>query len=1069
MQKLWVYNFNKTVYNGNVNFDFLVFALSKKISIIFYLPIILFYKILNLFRIIGKKTYVEKFYSFMSFFDDKNSLVEDFWKKYDKKIDESFLDTVNDNKICIISDVPEFLLKGFFASKNKIIVIGNKYNLKTGNIDGKYCDGNEKLKRLDNKKIERIYTCFEDDLPLINIAQEAFYCYNGKCRKWDENVIRKRQNYKVAFGLFVLFLTFYLILGIFLSYNYNFKDNYDLLFDSDSSRVINDFSDSLGNHNRIKVHLLYVILIQPIILLINGITSDSMLSLIIFSSIISSLSVVFIYLIGSLFNDNQKFKILLSCLFGFSFSYFIFTSGIEVYNVAALFLIILWYQVIKVFKAKDICKKDFWLLVLLGVSSLAFTVTNYFIFLIISLILLLSKKINFKKVLLINVLIIIIAVGLSFLQNLVWGNTSLIYEFDTNYDEEQKYTDYNVNFDKVKDVVKDIYINSLVSSEVSLESNGGSYNIITFGETRICSIIVFAAFYGLIIYFLVKNFKKNLLLNIGVILAFIFNTGLHLFYGSQPFLYSCHFLYLSFILLFINYKPFKQEKYNKILDICLLIILLVEIVVNFISFRSVLSFVRMVLPATYFRRVLGSFDLLIMVLFVIFISYLLICVIYKNVIKKNKKILNVLIIVACFYALSLIFVSIKTAPVYGKIFGIHLNNVNQSEEQVLSLKSDYDIRKKFTSEYDSYMNYFDEYSDFISNYDTELVDIGEDNYYLFGFGNRTKLMYKNGKIINLESGKVLYKWDVADYLIIPNDYTVVLMTKDKKKIKIFENEDGVFVIDDEKKVINGTDKHINLEEFTGQKYQNMKKVLYGEILFNIKDSIPYPNIFVYDKPWYRDGAMMAMVLNETNNVDLIEEWISDIDDIYDRQNAGNREQDNLGELLYIISVSKNDHKDLLQKIRNEADKIASDNDEGYYLSGITDGMNHVVYQNKWYNFGIKELGLDDYFVYDDLYDSYDGLTWWFGKDSSAYFEENLSDDFPYLAIAQYHKTGKGKIYLNDSLYPISYERYGSEADYSGMKVIDDYFVENKLSPVHSWTASEFLLFLLDETGDLKLE
>ena len=160
MQKLWVYNFNKTVYNGNVNFDFLVFALSKKISIIFYLPIILFYKILNLFRIIGKKTYVEKFYSFMSFFDDKNSLVEDFWKKYDKKIDESFLDTVNDNKICIISDVPEFLLKGFFASKNKIIVIGNKYNLKTGNIDGKYCDGNEKLKRLDNKKIERIALLF---------------------------------------------------------------------------------------------------------------------------------------------------------------------------------------------------------------------------------------------------------------------------------------------------------------------------------------------------------------------------------------------------------------------------------------------------------------------------------------------------------------------------------------------------------------------------------------------------------------------------------------------------------------------------------------------------------------------------------------------------------------------------------------------------------------------------------------------------------------------------------------------------------------------------------------------
>ena len=55
MQKLWVYNFNKTIYKGNVNFDFLFFALSKKISIIFYLPIILFYKFLSLFRIIDNK------------------------------------------------------------------------------------------------------------------------------------------------------------------------------------------------------------------------------------------------------------------------------------------------------------------------------------------------------------------------------------------------------------------------------------------------------------------------------------------------------------------------------------------------------------------------------------------------------------------------------------------------------------------------------------------------------------------------------------------------------------------------------------------------------------------------------------------------------------------------------------------------------------------------------------------------------------------------------------------------------------------------------------------------------
>ena len=49
--------------------------------------------------------------------------------------------------------------------------------------------------------------------------------------------------------------------------------------------------------------------------------------------------------------------------------------------------------------------------------------------------------------------------------------------------------------------------------------------------------------------------------------------------------------------------------------------------------------------------------------------------------------------------------------------------------------------------------------------------------------------------------------------------------------------------------------------------------------------------------WYRDGAMVAMVLKQTDNVDLIEDWISSIEDVYDLQNGNNKEPDNLGELF----------------------------------------------------------------------------------------------------------------------------------------------------------------------------
>ena len=116
---------------------------------------------------------------------------------------------------------------------------------------------------------------------------------------------------------------------------------------------------------------------------------------------------------------------------------------------------------------------------------------------------------------------------------------------------------------------------------------------------------------------------------------------------------------------------------------------------------------------------------------------------------------------------------------------------------------------------------------------------------------------------------------------------------------------------------------------------------------------------------------------------------------------------------------------------------------------------------------MKSLGFKNSFGNYDTEDSYDGLTWWYGKSSTAYFENNLSEDYPYLSIAQYHKTGRGKIYLNKNLYPISYEKKGSEANYKKMKVIDSYLVNNEISPLHTWTASELLLFLLDETGNFK--
>lgn len=1074
MHKIFVYNFDGTIYNGNSSVDFLLFYLKRRFKNIIYLPLILFFSFLYVLKIISAEKYKEKIFSCLKKEKNIKKIVNEFWESYNKKINTFILNDFYDEQrdIYVVSSSFDFILDEYFKNFSNITLICTKYDIKAKRIIGKVCQGKEKLKKLmllnEKNSIEEFYSNSLNDINIIQKLKKAFWIKKNKKHLWSNKDINDKKNKKVAFTLFLLFFIFYLIIGIFVSYNYDFKDNFNLLFDSDTSRVIGDFSNIFGNHYRIRVHPLYIILVQPIILLLNGVTMDSMLSLIIFSSFVTAVSVTFLYLIGSMFTNNSKIKIIVSLIFGFAFTNFIFTIGIEVYNIAMLFLILLWYHTIKLFKKEVITKKDNLILLLLGVSSIAFTVTNYFIFLIISLILLLSKKIKFTKLLKINVLVIVLTVILSFFQNIVWNNTTIIYEFNDNFSEEQNYINFDLNFNKVKEVIKNGYMNSLVSSDITLEYHKNDGNVLTFDETSIITIVVFCILYGIILYFLIKNFKKNIWLNIGIILALCFNTCLHLFYGTNTFLYSCHFLYLPFMLFFINYNDFKGKKIQKILFSALIIIFAGEFIINLYHLKDVITYVGSLLPHNYFRVNLNSFELLVLIFMLVLIGVILIYLIYKNIrkIKKDNLFYPILACVTCLMLLQCIFIAIQTAPHYGKFLGITLSKVNEQESIMSTKNIDKNLETNFKQEYNSYLNYLKEYNDFAGNYPVEFVDIGESDYYFFGMGNRKKLLYKDGEIIDIFNNKILFKWNVKDYLIIPNEYSVILYTKNGKNIKIYEDKHGVFIEENgEKRIIEGTDFYINLEDFKNQKYQNMKKVLYNEILFNIKDSTPYPNILVYEKAWYRDGAMVAMVLKHTDNVELIEEWISSINSIYDMQNDGTKEPDNLGELLYIISVSENSHKDLIQKIIIEAEKIADNNADGYYLEGMTDGASHPIYQTKWYNFGLKSLNVKNSLSIVDNKDNYDALTWWNGKNSNTYFPELLSANYPYLSLAQYHKSGKGKIYLNKNIYPLSYEKQGSEANYKNMDILNNYYVTNKISPLHTWSASEMLLFLLDETGN----
>ena len=142
------------------------------------------------------------------------------------------------------------------------------------------------------------------------------------------------------------------------------------------------------------------------------------------------------------------------------------------------------------------------------------------------------------------------------------------------------------------------------------------------------------------------------------------------------------------------------------------------------------------------------------------------------------------------------------------------------------------------------------------------------NFYLFGMGNRNKLIYKNGEILNVITGELLYKWSFKEEVISPQNYSVALKTLDDKYVFIVENEIGIY-LQEKNKLTYLSKNPVNLPTFAGKKYQSILRVLHQELLINIVDGKPLPNYFVYKKPWYRDSAMMAMVLAKTNNLHLI--------------------------------------------------------------------------------------------------------------------------------------------------------------------------------------------------------
>ena len=332
----------------------------------------------------------------------------------------------------------------------------------------------------------------------------------------------------------------------------------------------------------------------------------------------------------------------------------------------------------------------------------------------------------------------------------------------------------------------------------------------------------------------------------------------------------------------------------------------------------------------------------------------------------------------------------------------------------------------------------------------------EKQFFIFGMGHREKTVYKNGKLMRIADNSVLYTWDVEKEEFIFDRYTVNLTLKNGSTVKIYENAEGVYV--------NGVciaSSKLNLPDFEEYKYAKQLRILHHEILISFRGTEPVPNIYVYNKAWYRDGAMMALVLEKTGNIELMRPWAVSVTELYDRNNKGNSEPDNLGQLAFVLSFFVNKDYPLVSAIVNESKRIM----ENGCLTGITDYNHHEIYSTLWLKYGLSRLGVDtDFISIPQQFDDYARMFWMDKSEveTATPYENSYDELYPYLWWARQHFLGAP---ISDELleikYPMSWEIRASEADYPAIAPLSEELAKNKCGAPHSWHAAEMFMYLIE--------
>ena len=865
----------------------------------------------------------------------------------------------------------------------------------------------------------------------------------------------------------------------------------DVFYGGDTPRVLQDMTMQEGLHYRTSVHPLFVILTQPFVRILGRVTGV-IVAAVIFEAAVGALSATLFYRLMQKLGASKKISLLATVILVLSFTQVAFNSIFETYVFSQFGLMVMWVIAAGLIN-KKLELKDYALLVIAGIFSLAFTLTNIVQFLILlSIIIFLNKNVKCKFIKFSSILLVVLSITamLADVQKTFWPSannffTSSINGFvlDKNSEEftyiERTWSAKRVIFQMNTSFV---YQFGLLGGLILEKSNLiNMLGLICFGLFSLINLY----------YFFTKRkiFKEKIYF--ALLSAYGFNFVLHIFYNPyESFLYVLHYNFLIIAILFYIFTHLdeKTRLLNYVRDFFFKYRVQVMTAYIFLQVIGIIKYLQEVHVKFGFKAAMPKYVLILMILSLVIFAALAI----KKI--KFKVVAGVAIVVLGLFGWT---------SFSGYLNHREIKNVEALDRAGVDYKPflKNDFTKQMANELAEYLYEIDvplrAQMYFVQKY--EISHKKNSDFFSFGMGDRKKMIYKKGKLIDLKTKQVIRSFDFTHEMIIPNMYTVLLLDQAGRITRIYEDETGVHVEkgrmakiwedwnnynqwEDDRlnnretklvenittETISTSKNKINLPNFEESKVGRILKVLHQEILVNINQGKPRTTLMAKtnESGLYREGMMAAMVLEETKNTWLFENWMKQIGSIYDCRNKLEKNEpkcvesaDNPGQLLYLLGAITNNRQDLINKIRTEVKQKAIDGeftgkvDEeemGYYPTAllINGGRKNRIELGYDFNLGKP--------------DKYLGLTWWLNDYKEAKHGNIVDPIHPAKEWASVHQEPGhyGLTTILDEAYPLTFDGELTEAEAEEQKLINEHYSHEKGPRLSSiWHASEMFLML----------